>query len=605
MKKLLCAAAMALCAAAMPATTRAQVTSIGVKKITAKHFSTGLQAGFWEVGDRQQLTLDSIGKRPTSRVGFFAWNKLEKPNGDYNFNTAVGAYQRAHNYGETVFGAINNCFSDAVTNDNTIPDNYVHDINNPTTQAAALKFLKSYVAYVLNHVGAITLTIDYEIMSNYKLNQQATDGWGRSTAVRASLWRDWYVKAVRAARDTAAAMGKSNLLKLMPIVNSNPFDTDNPIHTGPSDTANKWLNDVVDSSDYLAFDTYQSDPTTPVSSPQTTFRIMQFWIDSFSRSKDVIVTENGYNVSPTYLHWVTRPLRKYKTTGTVEQADTFYRQFFDSLLIKAQPGGAFHGKLRSYNIWSICDNPAKLPSDPDYYFGIIGLDTNTGAPFYRPALAAVRSGYARIDTSATLRPYDDSVTLNNISLPQNATYSNGDNFDYFRYRAKFNSTRPYYLHIQTDAPGNLMIHINKSKWLYVPYTTSLDTNLANTGAVIYYNNSQFNVIDVYCTDTLFPFTQTMRELSVDTLPTARQLPHATITGGAPGITVYPNPAHSTVTIAGIDIYEPFRADIFNSMGQLVRTANVTEISMADLASGIYHISVIQGGKTTTLQFLKE
>lgn len=604
MRKLLFSAAIALSATLLTQAANAQVSGTGLKKITSKPFSTGLQTGFWEQ-NKQQLTLDSIGKRPTSRVGFYKWNSFETSPGQYDFSGACGAYQKAHNYGETVYGAINICFSDSVMTDgNAIPAWYVHDIANPATQAAALKFLKNYVAYVLTHVGNITLTIDYEIMSNYKLNQTATDGWGKTTKKRAKNWHDWYINAVRAARDTAAAMGKSNLLKLMPIVNSNPFDTDNPIHTGPSDTSNRWLLDVVDSSDYLAFDTYQSDSTTPVSSPQTTFKIMQFWIDSFSRNKDVIVTENGYNVSPSYLPGVTRPSRKYKTTGTIQQADTFYRQLFDSLIIKAQPSGSFHGKMRSYNIWSICDNTAKDNTDPDYYFGIIGIDTTTHLPYARPALNTVRNGYARIDTSATLRPYDDSVVVN-TATPDTLTYSNGDSFDYLRYRAKFNSSSlSYYLHITTSVSGNLMVHINNSKWLYFPYTTHTDVNLSTSGALLYFNNSQNNVIEVYCTDSLFPFRQIVTDISVNNLPT-RQAQGPGITGNTAGISVYPNPTHSMVTIAGVDMTIPFRAEIFNTMGQLVKTANTTEINVTDLANGVYHISITQEGKTTTVQFVKE
>lgn len=603
MKKLLMLAAIGLSAATISAS--AQVSGTGLKKITAKHFSTGLQVGFWEVTSAQQLTLDSIGKRPTSRVGFAGWNNYEKPNGSYDFTGATNAYARAHNYGETVYGAINICFSDSVTDKNTIPNQYVHDIANPNTEKAALKFLKNYVAYVLNNVGTITLTIDYEIVSNYKLYVNSKDRWGKTTAQRAADWSNWYVKAARAARDTAAAMGMADKLTLMPIVNGHPLETTNPIHFGPS--VNTWLTKVVDSSDYLAFDTYQSDANTPLSGTQTTFQIMQFWIDSFSRNKDVIVTENGYNVAPSFLPGVTRATRNYKTTGTIQQQDTFYRSIFDSLYIKAQPGGAFHGKLRSYNMWAICDNPAKDPQDTDgdYYFGIMGLDTaDEQTPVYRPALTTVRNGIARIDTSSTLRPYDDSVVVNTISLPASVTYSNGDQFDYLRYRAKFNSpAQTYYLHVKTSGSGNLMISVN-GKWLYYAAVTGVDIALNTCGAPIIYNNTANNVFDIYCTSAKFPFTQTVTQVTVNTSPTAKYST-GSISGMPAAITVYPNPAHTAISISGTDADKALQVAVYNTAGQLVKNGNSTELDITDLANGLYQVSITQEGKTTTLPFVKE
>jgi hypothetical protein len=605
MKKLLCTAAVVLSAATL---SHAQVSGTGLKKITAKHYQTGLQVGFWEVSNAQQLTLDSIGKRPTSRVGFSGWNSFEDTNGVYNFPGATPAYARAHNYGETVYGAINICFSDSVTpGKNTIPKQYPHDIANPNTEKAALKFLKNYVAYVLNNIGTITLTIDYEIMSNYRLYNSYTDAWGKTTAQRAADWSNWYVKAVRAARDTAAAMGMADKLKLMPIVNSHPLELTNPVHLGP--TANPWLTKVVDSSDYLAFDTYQSDSGTALSSTVTTFKIIQFWIDSFSRNKDVIITENGYNVAPSYISGVNRKTRNYKTTGTIQQQDTFYRSIFDSLYIKCQPGGAFHGKLRSYNMWAICDNPAKDPQDKDgdYYFGIIGLDTaDEQTPFYRPALTTVRNGIALIDSSSTLRPYDDSVVVNTFTLPGSVTYYNGDYFDYLRYRAKFNSSlQSYYLHVKTSTTGNLMISVN-GKWFYTANATSVDIPLNTSGAPINYNNSANNVFDIYCTSAKFPFTQTVTQVLVNTSPTASpRITEGAIAATPDGMALYPNPAHTTVTIGGVDAGKELKADVFNALGQLVKTTTAAEINIAGLASGVYLVHIVQDGKTTTLQFVKE
>ncbi|XZF15676.1 T9SS type A sorting domain-containing protein [Chitinophagaceae bacterium MMS25-I14] len=605
-------AANALLACAAITQVHAQSQSnVAIHKLVAKPNPTGMALGFWEVFSGQQLTLDSIGKRPTSRVDFRDWDTIEDNDtaGLYHFQGVFDNFKKAHNYGETILGAVNVCFTDKVTpNKRSIPSYYNGSISNPTTRAAAIRFIKAYVREALTEVGALTLTIDYEVCSNYKLSSPdtSTDKRGMTRLDRATEWGNWYADASAAARFIADSMGMSNRLKLQPIVNGNPLDPGNPISQGP--THNPWLIQVVDSSDYLALDTYQSDSIYSNTSAQTTFNIIKFWTDSFSHGKGVIVTENGFNTVTSYDPGKTREDRGYKTTGTEADQATFYTNIFNQLSSSNAASGIFHNKLRSYNIWSICDNITKDTSDEDYYFGIVGMTKtapNTYVPYAKPALAVVRNGYNYIDTSAFNRPYSN-VADTTVSYIKNATntnyvtlnYNNGDDFDFLRYTATLPAGNTYYLHVQAVNTCNFMVHVNK-KWLYFANRTQVDTDITA------YCISGTNTVDVYCTGEKFPFVQQVKTLRVNN-SVSKPAPQSVATVATEKFSVYPNPAHTAITISGINTSQTFRTEVFNMLGQRVLSAaNSSEVGIAALAQGNYVLKVYQGDKTYTASFVKE
>ena len=66
--------------------------------------------------------------------------------------------------------------------------------------------------------------------------------------------------------------------------------------------------------------------------------------------------------------------RDWKTTGTEADQATYYKLLFDKLADANKSDGIFHNQLKSFNMWSIIDNPAKAATDEDRYFGLIRLD---------------------------------------------------------------------------------------------------------------------------------------------------------------------------------------------------------------------------------------
>lgn len=489
--------------ASFPNSVYASERTVKIQKMAAVSNPTGLQIGFWEVYDKQNYTLEYFGKRPTSRVDFHGWASMEndpKRPGAYHFVNRFNNYAKAHNYGETVYGAVNISFAKK-----TIPSFYPQDIANPITRKAAKKFLYAYVQEALKQVGNLTLTIDYEIMSNWGLSSTGSES-------KAAKWGAWYVEAVAEARRAAKDMGMSDKLKLMPIVNGNPFAEGNPIAKGPS--KNQWLVNVVNASDYLALDTYHSDPDYPNCDPKRTFDIIQFWIKNYAGTKDVIVTENGFNTITEKDRSITREDRSMKTTGTEADQAIYYKLLFEKLGEANQPNGIFHNKLRSFNIWSVRDNTLKKEGDEDRYFGLIGVDAK-GKDYAKAAIPVVQNGIARLEKDTFHKPYDISTVSDCTALLMAGeadvplVYSNGDRFEFLRYTdTKLPSESAYNLIIETFNKGNVIVNVN-NKWLYAEGGTSFQFNIKP-----YVTAGATNIIDIYCTSSKFPFVQKVKKVAI-------------------------------------------------------------------------------------------
>jgi hypothetical protein len=579
-----------------------------IKKVTAVPNPTGLQMGFWEVFNKEAVTLKYFGKRPTSRVDFKSWKSIETSAGHYNFDSVFNNFKLAHDYGETVLGAVNVSFSDyIVPGSSTIPDFYPDSITNPTTRAAALAFIDTYVRKALVEVGNLTLTIDYEIVSNYRL-------YAPGSQTRATKWANWYEEAVHAARVAAASMGMSANLKIEPIVNGNPFDPSNPISQGPSH--NNWLVRAVDTSDYLAFDTYQSDTAYPNNSAQTTMNIIKFWVDSFSRSKQVIITENGFDACTSILPGITRADRNYKTTGTEADQDTFYRNLFSQFSNANKTTGAFKNKIRSYNMWSIIDNTAKDTLDPDRYFGLIGiLHGNTGPTYEKQALPTVQAAYAAIETDTFSRPVNTTTGSDSSSsllaghghMP--LSYNHGNDYSFIRYNKNNLPTYlngKYFLHVITANTGYMIIHVtsgSKDNWnIYGPN----DTFTQNIGS--YCTAGANTTIDLYFTNDKFPFAQMVSYVKLDNSNSPLPKPGAT-TAAQPilnEVGIVPNPAGNVLHVTGLVANKDVQITIYNEAGKLMLTANnATDINTTDLPAGLYILKARQDKEVYTRKFIKE
>ncbi len=582
-----------------------------IKKHTATPNSTGIQLGFWELNNKQPYTLELFGKRPTSRVGFDAWKKMETSQGVYDFSSVIDNYARAHNYGETVLGAVNISFSSTITpGKETIPSFYPNVITDATTRQAAKNFLYAYVQAMLTNIGSITLTIDYEIVSNYKLYSPGSQS-------RAALWAAWYVEAAATARQAASDMGMSANLKLMPIVNGNPFDTDSPISLGVSQ--NQWLVDVVNASDYLALDTYQSDSIYPNTSAQTTFDIIQFWIDNFAGSKQVLVTENGFNTVTEIYPNITRVDRNYKTTGTEADQAIFYQNLFSQLGAANQPAGIFHNKLRSYNMWCIRDNTAKPVTDEDRYFGLVGIDANNN-DYLKPAVPVVQTWYSALESDPFHSPYyidfngGTNLTVELLAGTANDTvsYNNGDDFEFLRYTiTDLPTATTYNLHINTLDSGNVIIHIN-NKWLYQAYNTQFTLDVSP-----YCLPGDTNIIDVYCTSAKFPFKQRVQYLKLIPENPTSAISNTGLASNNNFIlnVPYPNPSKNNnieisfnTFIAGTVVLEVFNAQstcVAKLLNENLSLPSKRKLlwNIADLPDGLYFIRMTFNNHQQTKKFI--
>lgn len=582
-----------------------------IKKYNATPNATGLQLGFFEEYSKQAYTLDVMGKRATSRVGFDNWDSIETSPGVYNFNAVITNYARVHNYGEKILGAVNISFTTRITpGKQTIPSFYPNTITDSVTRNAAKAFLRAYVQAVLSNVGSLNLTIDYEIVSNYLLFQPGSQS-------NAAMWSAWYVEAVAVARQAAIDIGMANNLKLMPIVNGNPFAAGNPIFAGPSQ--NQWLVNAVNVSDYLALDTYQSDSIYPNTSTQSTFNIIQFWIDNYSGTKDVMVCENGFNTVTQIYPNITRVNRNYKTTGTEADQATFYTSLFNQLGPANLPTGIFHNKLRSYNMWCIRDNTQKAVTDPDRYFGIVGIDSSNN-DYLKPAVPIVQNGYATLEADTFHSPeninFNNGIDLTTDLLAGTAndtlTYSNGDDFNFLRYTiTNLPSATSYRLYITTVDSGNVIVHIN-NKWLYYSNNTSFVKYVTANCLP-----NATNIIDLYFTSQKFPFVQRVKyvKLIPNNITTSIQSAEETNPNEFNLNVPSPNPSGNNNLEISFNVSKPekVKIDIINTEGILVSEVINKNIDNTDLqrlvfdtqniAAGIYYLRMTCDNKQALQKFI--
>lgn len=518
---------MAIAAAVTPTDTSAALALIGLNdsgfnlvnaapnqvsivKLNAIPNPTGIKFGFWEVFNQQNATLTTMGKRPTSRVGFDSWSAIETSKGQFDFtafnvSNSAQNYARAHHYGESIYAAVNISFSSLITpGKQTIPSFYTPNITDPVTRQAAKNFLRAYVQQMLKLLGNITLTIDYEIVSNYRLSAPGSE-------TRASEWADWYVEAVAVARLAAADLGMTDQLKLQPIVNGNPFEPTNPISRGRA--SNHWLERVVAVSDSLALDTYYSDPSLEAANPKRTFDIIQFWIDQFSAGKDVVVTENGFNTVTEVIPSITRADRNWKTTGTEQEQAEYYSRLFAQLAEANKATGIFHNQLKSFNIWSITDNATKPTTDEDRYFGLVRVDGSE-----KPAAAVVRNALRQYETDPTTRPsnltglgLDVSKNFNSTpALPVSLQYKNGDQFEFLRYtETHLKYAQQYTLMLTLNNAASLIICVNGTQCLYQEEKVNFNIDLSS-----YLKPGESNTIDIYATSGVFPTLVNVKNLSL-------------------------------------------------------------------------------------------
>jgi hypothetical protein len=462
-----------------------------VVKHVAEPNPTGLRWGFWEVYTQQAATLAAVGRRPSARVSFDGWAAIEQRPGLYTWPDPA-RYGDTHLHGETILGAVNVSFK--------VPAHYADDITDATTREAARNFVRAYVQWLLGNFGSAVLTIDYEIVSNYRLQQPGSEP-------RAQEWAAWYLEAAAAAREAAAELGKSALLALQPIFNGDPFLADSPIAKGGAH--NPWLREVVAASDYLALDTYHRDVTRPLTDANRTLEIIRFWIDEFAGDREVVVTENGFCTAADGAPGVPLDPRKYK--GTEAEQAGYYADLFPKLLAANQPSGVFRNRLRGFHVWSITDNP-KADDLDDRHFGLVTAEGRE-----KPAAPIVRAAIARAEADPFHRPYNTAAVdgrnladrLASGSEAVSLSFTEGDRFEFLRWQGTGpQSATEVRLQVAFATLGNLLVKVN-GHWQLEQNRSAFDIDIS-----AHYRPGGPNVIDVHATARSFPVNQQVLSLRV-------------------------------------------------------------------------------------------
>jgi hypothetical protein len=478
----------------------------GVYRWRATPNPTGLRIGFWEVFKRQGVTLATMGRRPSARVGFDKWSSIEPTAGaDYVWPEG-DAYGETHRHGETVLASVNVSYA--------VPAGYTwdptrHPIQDPTIRAAALKFVKAYVRRMLRNSGTVVLTIDYEIVYNWGLSQPGSEPL-------AEIWADWYIEAAAAAREAAESLGLAGALTLQPIVNGNPFDEDSPISKGRE--GNPWLVRVMAVSDALALDSYFRDPQRPTD-PSFTIDVIDFWCEQFADGKPVVVAEHGFSTIDSDGEIGDQPDER-KFNGTREQQALYLERLFAMLLDANRPEGRFKNQLRGFHIWSITDNMITDKAHARYY----GLHESGPGAAPKPAAATVREAIRRIegdqltDGDPLHRPFNRFQTdasnlaqqLKDGTQPVDLVYTEGDDFEFLRYT----DTGPAgggaaELKLTLASAGTVLACVN-GQWLISEQAKFCRIDIS----AHYAWNGGANVIDVCVTGPAFPVRQQVNSLRV-------------------------------------------------------------------------------------------
>ncbi len=519
--------AAALASGAGAALAQTNGNSVVVYPVHAS--ASGVQFGFWENQTYQAQSLINFGHRPSARVAIDAWNSIESDEldsgqkGNYDWkkfdaNDAV-ALARTHQYGESILAAVNVSFVDAISGGKrTIPRNYPQDITDPATHKAALAFLRAYVEHVLPKVGSFTLSVDYEIVSNYKLYTRANDNcdgasWMTCRDTRANKWSNWFVDAANAIRSEAAiynaANGTHHVVLVQPIVNGDVIDPDNALNNGN----NSWLATMVGGADLVAIDTYHCVNDSLVTDASSTLNAIERWNTLLQTSKKLVIAENGFSSglkpnddgSPTRCEDTNLTTGKYK--GTADEQRAYYASLFPALLQATQLHGPLNGRLQSFHMWSIVDNPNFPVSDADHYFGVLGLpDPNTGASTIKPATQAVFDGINLFEagTDASLSPIVVGTGVPWSPTGPALALNSGVDYSFLRFKGNtFGAACKVTITQQSVADGDrLLLKVNNLDWISA--AASLTTAIPLTVSQCAGGAHNWIQLDVYATGSVFP-----------------------------------------------------------------------------------------------------
>jgi len=451
---------------------------------------TGLQMGFFSGRDDAGMTVD-FGKRTMCRSMAAHWKELEPKKGVYNFNhPGFALIKREIEFGQTPTIGLGLCFEPSV------PPFYTGALKNPETQKAANNFIHALTRHLLTNFGPCNLIIDGEVITALPITPQNKD-----------LWAKWYVELAKSARKAAADAGKSGQIKVMPVLNGNPFR--NRITQGGAGAAsNKWLREVVEASDYVGVDTYFYDPSKGVTNAEYTIRILQYWIDICGGSKggkDVIVQEHGFSTALGVKPGLKTSQAGTKYGGTEAQQAEYFKNLCVALQKANQAGGALHNRLRGFMVYYYKDPPSGMARSDDMFwkqhFGVVRGDGTK-----KPAFLTLRDGFRMLQDDPVLSPVklasDVDVTG---KLPASLSYKHGTEYDMLHCVYPSNDTPgACILNIKTAKPGMLLVCVNSGGWLVGDGAAKTEHQVDVTK---YMAKGGDNVIDLYFTSQKWPFEQ--------------------------------------------------------------------------------------------------
>ncbi len=466
-----------------------------VRQMQAAENAGGISFGFWCNYNKLPEVTERFGRRPLDRVGFTSWNSIEPLPGVYDFSSCFNNDITSHQCGSTTIGCINLGSAPATSpSGNTklwIPDFYTSRIDDPDTRMAAKAALYAYVQERLRVVGRSILLIDYEAMWNYDTSTEA----GRT------LFSEWFVEAAATARQAAADLGQSDLLEIGLNVNGDPLA--NPEKVGG--TNETWLLTAAAAADVFTIDNYYFDPDAPTS-PDYGLSILEFWIKNYSQGKPVLVAENGYqsvlSVDPDYSG------KPEKGHGTEEQQAAYFENLFQALETENVPGGKLNGQLRGFCIWSYQDYENE---DGMSYYGMIRSDGTE-----KPACETVASNLCRLAEQTSTAPSTETagISWNGVQMTNRTelVFSSGTEHGFIRLEGVVpRYARDVNVHIETGQAGCVVAEVNGSGAMLSDGLASTNLDFDISGLI---RGGQTNRIDLFFTDAVLPFTQTVTRVSL-------------------------------------------------------------------------------------------
>ncbi len=548
----------ALAAMALPLPLLAQTNGTSVLLNTVVPNATGVQFGFWENQNYQYQTFATFGHRPTARVAIDGWSSIEsdkeKKAGTYNWSTfdatTLADLKLTHQYGETIYAAVNVSFSAFTSGTkDTIPAFYAdQDITQTDTRTGALNFLTAYVNHVLPAVGSFTLTVDYEVVSNYNLEstkgddptcgkKNSTAPWYQCRDSRANTWAAWFSDASAAIRAAAAAYnqahGTNYVVQVQPIVNGNVIDPTNAVNTG----SKAWIPVMVAASDAIAMDNYHCVDGQPVTDADGEIEAIEQWNSLIgTTTKRIVVAENGFssglkNGGGLCTESNDPQGNQGKFKGSQAEQAAYYGDLKTKLFTAAQTG-VLHGRLQSFNMWSIIDNPllqSVADTNSDYSFGVVLQPTTYGAlGAAKSATSTVQGLVKAFESDATLTPTTQVSSADWTKTLQTGapiSFNAGADHSFLRYTGKlFGTTQACSVSVtlaSAQADDQLMLHVDGNDWLITPIAASASpTTIAVplSAAQCSGEGTHAFTIDIYVTGDVFPVKRVVTGITTAKTP---------------------------------------------------------------------------------------